>query len=1149
MSRVISLLLLIATIIFYTEASNVSIFGPKRYDRTTGKPNTYQDNFVLKQGAKAPFTLTVTNGASNGSNRVSSGTVTLNGVVIIKQSDLNQQVGSLQRVVSLNANNTIEVDLSSTPGSYLIIEIAGQTVTTIPVLSISQPADGFITKTSPVSVAGAVTGTTPITVKANGLLMTVNTNGVVSGQVALVEGNNNISFIATDATGGTTTVVRKVILDSRSPIVNLISPVDNLITNQTSVTVSGTVKDSTAMTVKVNGTSVTVSNSSFSSTLALVEGINTITIVATDAAGNQTTVTRTVRRDSQLPVLAITQPLNGLITNQATVAVSGTVTDASQMQVTVNGKQVSVDHHNAFYALIASTEGQNTITVVATDAAGNSTKLTRTVTRDDISPTLTLSEPADDLVTKSNSISVKGVVHDQTTVTVQINGAVIPVDQAGAFSSTVSLKEGRNILQIVATDAAKNSTTIVRSIIRDTTPPDLDVYIPWNNITTNDSVVIVCGKVTDCTATVLTISVNGGKSIPVTLLCFGFFIQKVSLSGGTNIIIITATDAAGNSTIVTRTVNRKGTTLTLVVSEPADETITRAASVVVRGTATGTGTITLKVNGTTISVATDGSFSTSVNLAEGTNLITITAVDAANTTLTVTRLVIKDTTPPVLSFDKPVDGFLTKDATVAVSGMVNDSTSVSVVVNGNVTSVGIDGSFNYTLSTVEGTNVITIVAIDTIGNSTIITRRIIRDTTPPTLTITLPNNNAVTSADSIFVTGIVKDSTAVTLKINAVLINVNADGSFSGYAPLSSEGANEVYIIATDALGNVTTSSRLIIMDTQPPIVNLTSPIDSLITKQQIVDVSGTVTDSTTVTLTINGSSVSLGAGGIFSYQLSVAEGLNTITIVATDVVGNKTTVTRTINKDTQSPVVNLTSPIDSLITNLQSIVVNGTVTDLTTISLTINGNPVTLGNNGAFNAQIALNEGLNTVTIIATDAAGNSITISRGVVLDSQAPTVDLLLPVDSTITNLSSIAISGKITDAFFSSLTIGGNVVTVNADGYFSTTVSLNEGLNSAVLTAIDKAGNTTTISRSVIRDSQAPVVNIQSPIDSLVTNQASVTVSGKVSDSTKVQLTINGQTLTANTDGTFKYLLLIWLKEKILSQSELPMQREIKQQFQD
>ena len=370
------------------------------------------------------------------------------------------------------------------------------------------------------------------------------------------------------------------------------------------------------------------------------------------------------------------------------------------------------------------------------------------------------------------------------------------------------------MLQIVAIDAAKNSTTITRLVIRDTTPPKLVIYTPPNNISTGDSVITVIGKVSDCTATVVNISVNGGQNILVSLQCMGFFKQKISLSGGTNTISITATDAAGNSTTVTRTVTRKGA-LKLIVSEPADETITRAASVVVQGTVSGTGAITLKVNGTTVSIAANGSFSASVNLVEGTNLITITATDASNTTSTVTRVVIKDTTPPVLTVDTPVDGLLTKDATIAVTGTVSDSTSVSVLVNGHAASIGIDGSFNYTLSLVEGTNVITVVATDTVGNATNITRKVIKDTTPPTITIMLPNNMAVTSVDSILVTGSVKDSTAVTLTINDVPINVNSDGTFSGYVPLSSEGTNQIYVVATDALGNVATSSIVVILDTK----------------------------------------------------------------------------------------------------------------------------------------------------------------------------------------------------------------------------------------------------------------------------------------------------------------------------------------------
>ncbi|MGD1045724.1 MAG: Ig-like domain-containing protein [Bacteroidota bacterium] len=1054
MKRACAVSVLLSTLfisLLFSRAS-VVIFGPQRFNRTTGAPNEYTVQFALPAGAASPYTMHVVNGASNGLNRVSSATIKINGSQILGPSDFNQQVGVIDRTVSLITNNVLYVHLASAPGSYLTININGQGGTTIPVLSITQPSDGFITKTSPVSIVGTVSGTTPIVVKANGSSMTVATNGVVSGQVALVEGMNTINFIATDATGGSSTVVRKVTLDSQPPIVNL------------------------------------------------------------------------------------TSPINGLITNQAKVTVNGTVTDASLVQVTVNGIQVSVDHHNAFNALVALAEGQNTITIVATDAAGNSTKITRMVTRDDDSPTLTLSEPANGLVTKNSSISVSGTVHDLTAVAVKVNGVVFSVDQTGAFSGTVSLREGKNMLQIVATDAAKNSTTIIRSVIRDTTPPDLDVFAPFNNITTGDSVVIVSGKVTDCTATVVNISVNGGKSTPVPLQCFGFFIQKVLLSGGTNIITITATDAAGNSTIVTRTVNRKGTTLKLVVSEPADETITRAASILVKGTVTGTGAITLKVNGTIVSVSTDGSFSASVNLVEGTNLVTITATDAANTTLTITRLVIKDTTPPILNVDTPVDGLLTKEATVAVSGTVSDSTSVDVLVNGSAVSVGIDGSFNYTLSTIEGTNVITIVATDTMGNATTITRKIRRDTTPPTLTITTPNDGAITSADSIFVTGSVKDSSAVTLKINEVPIDVNPDpvngagGTFSGYAPLSYEGTNQVYIVATDALGNVTTSSRLVIMDSQSPVINLTSPIDSLFTNQSNVTVSGTILDSTVVTLTVNGISAPIGENGVFSYQLQIVEGMNTITIVAADAASNQTKITRLVRRDTQSPIVNLTSPIDSLITNLQSITVGGTVTDSTAVTVTVKIGSETpsqlqVGTDGTFSYDVPIVEGMNTITIVATDAAGNQTTVVRHVIMHTILPVLIVTVPVDSVITNITQITVRGTVSSQFPVTLTVNGAPVSVGLDSTFSTQVNLQEGINTITMIATNSVGSATTVTRNVRLDTTPPMIVLTSPIDSAVTNKTKIIISGSIMDSSSVIFTINGITFPVSANGSFSDTLSI------------------------
>lgn len=109
---------------------SITTFGPRRFDRTTGPPNQYLEQFSLPAGVASPFSLHIQNGASDGSNRVSSATVKLNGTEILIQSDLNQNVAGIDRTVSLGATNTLELRLASNPGSYLIIDIAGTTTPT-----------------------------------------------------------------------------------------------------------------------------------------------------------------------------------------------------------------------------------------------------------------------------------------------------------------------------------------------------------------------------------------------------------------------------------------------------------------------------------------------------------------------------------------------------------------------------------------------------------------------------------------------------------------------------------------------------------------------------------------------------------------------------------------------------------------------------------------------------------------------------------------------------------------------------------------------------------------------------------------------------------------------------------------------------------
>ena len=73
------------------------VFGPRQYERARGAPVTVTEHFTLPAGAKSPAYLCVRNGEPDGTRRNSASTVTLNGVQVVGQSNLNQQVAGLHR--------------------------------------------------------------------------------------------------------------------------------------------------------------------------------------------------------------------------------------------------------------------------------------------------------------------------------------------------------------------------------------------------------------------------------------------------------------------------------------------------------------------------------------------------------------------------------------------------------------------------------------------------------------------------------------------------------------------------------------------------------------------------------------------------------------------------------------------------------------------------------------------------------------------------------------------------------------------------------------------------------------------------------------------------------------------------------------------
>lgn len=101
----------------------LTLYGPRRFDRVSGPPITVSDQFSLPSDAVPPFTVVVQNGESDGSNRVSSAIITLNGTDVFTQRDFNQNTATLTKQVSLMASNAIAVRLSSATGSFITITI------------------------------------------------------------------------------------------------------------------------------------------------------------------------------------------------------------------------------------------------------------------------------------------------------------------------------------------------------------------------------------------------------------------------------------------------------------------------------------------------------------------------------------------------------------------------------------------------------------------------------------------------------------------------------------------------------------------------------------------------------------------------------------------------------------------------------------------------------------------------------------------------------------------------------------------------------------------------------------------------------------------------------------------------------------------
>ena len=754
-------------------------------------------------------------------------------------------------------------------------------------------------------------------------------------------------------------------------------------------------------------------------------GTVTVTLTVTDNGGltNDCTATVTVL-DDLTPVISGC-PSNISLSADASCDAVATWT-APTVSDNCSGASISGDHNSGDAFPIGTT----TVTYTATDAAGNTSICSFTVTvADDTDPVIS-GCPSN--ISLSAGASCDAVATwTAPTVSDNCSGASI----SGDHNSGDTFPLGTTTVTYTATDAAGNTSICSFTV---TVTDDTDPVISGCPGNISLSAGAACTAVATWTAP--TVSDN----------CSGASISGDQNSGdafplGTTTVTYTASDAAGNSSTCSFTVTVADNTDPVISGCPGNISLSAGAGCDAVATWTAP-TVSDNCSGATIS----GDHNSGDTFPLGTTTVTYTATDAAgNTSICSFTVTVTDNTPP---------NAVCQSLTVYLDAAGQATISPADLDGGSSDNCSIAG-MSISQSTFDctdlGMNTVALTVTDPSGNSATCTSTVtVADTLSPTITcptnLIVNNDPGLCSATVNYPMPVVSDNCSSNLVMTAGL----PSGS------IFPTGTTTVSYRVTDPSGlSDSCSFTVTVIDAEAPVISCQNV-------SVIMDASGQA--SITAAMINGGSTDNCGIASITASPTTfTAAGNFPVTLTVTDINGNTSTCASTVTVIDNTPPVILCQPTTIYIDNNGTAILNATDIDA--------GSSDNSGTLSLFTLPSTFNcgqLGSNSTYLLGTDASGNMAFCATTVtVLDTLDPVavcqdITVNLGAGGTVT-ITPAMVGANSTDNCGGSLNFALSQTTFNATGTYT-----------VVLTVTDASGNTSTCSSTVtVIDNEPPVAICQ------------------------------------------------------------------------